>query len=252
VTRTALVTGAATGIGAATARLLAGRGLDVAVNHLGENDLDAALDTARELRASGVRAVVVQGDVGRPDDCRRIVEDTVTALDRLDVLINNAGYTRGRDLIDLDGVDPAEFEQAFAVNSVGPFLLAREAAPHIRACGGGAIVNVASVAGLTGAGSSHPYLASKAALINLTRSLARALGPTIRVNAVCPGLVNTPWPHREFGDRFDELVTTVEAMMVTGRIVDPDDVAGVIGFLALDADQLTGEIVRVDGGMHLK
>jgi NAD(P)-dependent dehydrogenase (short-subunit alcohol dehydrogenase family) len=249
--KAALVTGAATGIGAATVRAFAGRGVDVAINHLGDGDIAEAEVTAAECRRAGVRAHIIQADVGNPDQCRTLIDRAVAVLGRLDYLVNNAGYTKGRALNDLDSVEPIEFQRTFEVNCMGPFFLSRYAVPHLRATGAGAIVNIASTAGLTGIGSSHPYCASKAALINLTRSLARVIGPQVRMNAVCPGLVNTAWPKRELGDQFAKIAEMAGSRMVTGKIIEPEDVAETVVFLAMGATQVTGEIVRVDGGSHL-
>lgn len=249
--KVALVTGGATGVGAAIVRAFAGRGVDVAINHLGQNDFANAEATAMACRQAGVRAQIIQADVGDPEACRTLIERAVAEFGRLDYLINNAGYTRGRALTDLDGVEPIEFERSFAVNCMGPFYLTRYAAPHLRATGAGAIVNIASSAGLTGFGSSHPYCASKAGLINLTRSLARVLGPEIRVNVICPGLVNTPWPVRELGDQYAKIAEMAAARTVTGKIVEPEEIADTVLFLAMGATQIAGEILRVDGGSHL-
>jgi 3-oxoacyl-[acyl-carrier protein] reductase len=249
--KVALVTGAATGIGAATVRAFAARGVDVGINHLGNRDIAGAQATATSCRESGVRAHLFQADVGSPEQCRTLIDRTVAELGRLDYLVNNAGYTKGRPLTDLDSVEPIEFERSFAVNCMGPFYLTRYAAPHLRATGAGAIVNIASVAGLTGFGSSHPYCASKAGLINMTRSTARVLGPEIRVNVVCPGLVNTPWPARELGDQYGRIAEMVASRTVTRKIVEPEEIANTILFLAMEATQIAGEVVRVDGGGHL-
>jgi 3-oxoacyl-[acyl-carrier protein] reductase len=249
--KVALVTGAATGIGAATVRAFAARGLDVAINHLGEGDIANARTTAGLCREAGVRADLAQADVGSPEQCRALIDRVVTEFGRIDYLVNNAGYTKGRPLNDLDSVEPIEFERSFAVNCMGPFYLTRYAAPHLRSAGAGAIVNIASSAGLTGFGSSHPYCASKAALINMTRSTARVLGPEIRVNVICPGLVNTPWPARELGGQFEKITKMATSRMITRRIVEPEEIAATVLFLALDATQIAGEVVRVDGGAHL-
>ena len=249
--KVAIVTGGGTGIGAATAKALASRGVNVVINHLGDVDLGDAEQTVQQCRALGADAVAIQADVGKDADCRKLIEDSAARWGRLDYLVNNAGYSRGRPLDDLDSVAVAEFEQAFAVNSIGPFLLGRYSVPHMRAAGGGAIVNVASMAGLIGHGSSHGYCASKAAMINLTRSLARVLGPEIRVNVVCPGLVDTEHPRRVMGERFQEVIDLAKRQNVLGGILQPEDIAIPIVFLLMDAAQITAEVVRVDGGGHL-
>ncbi|MFZ4602685.1 MAG: SDR family NAD(P)-dependent oxidoreductase [Caulobacterales bacterium] len=248
--KAALVTGSGTGIGAAIARSLARQGVNVAVNHLGETDRAPAEAVAADCRAAGGEAVVLQGDVGRDEDCRRLVADAAERWGRLDYLVNNAGYSAGRPLQDYDAVEVVEFERAFAVNTIGPFLLSRYAAAHMRKSGG-AIVNISSMAGLTAMGSSHGYCASKAALLSITRTMARALGPQVRVNAVCPGLVDTDHPRRVMGDRFQEIVALAARQNVLGEILQPEDIAATVVFLLLHAEQVTGEVVRVDGGGHL-
>ena len=250
MSKVVLVTGGATGIGAAAAKGFAARGVDVVINHLGAADRADAEQTAELCRSLGRRVEIVPADVGEPAACERLIAQSVAAFGRLDYLVNNAGYTKSRPLADLDSVDPAEFHRAFAVNCIGPFLLARYAAPRLRAAGG-SIVNISSMAGLVGFGSSYPYLTSKAALINLTRSLARVLAPEVRVNVICPGLVDTPWPARELGDRFEAVAKAAAAGSPTGRLSTAADIATTILFLCMDAAQITGEVVRVDGGGHL-
>jgi len=248
--RAALITGGGSGIGAAICKALAQSGVNIAVNHLGEADRAGAEAVASDCRAAGVEAVVVQGDVGKDEDCCRLVQVAASQWERLDFLVNNAGYSRGHPLSDLDGQTVEEFELAYRVNSIGPFLLTRYAAPHMRASGGGAVVNVSSMAGLTGVGSSYGYVGSKAALINLTRTLARVLAPEIRVNVVCPGLVDTPWPRRALGDRFGEIAKLAERAPM-GSVLKPEEVAVPVAFLLLDAVQITGEVLRIVGGGHL-
>ena len=251
MTKVALVTGGGTGIGAGIAKALAARGVNVAINHLGDVDHDDAQQVAAACRELGVEAVTAQADVGVDDECRALVDRVSKQWGRLDYLVNNAGYSHGRPLSELDAVEVAEFEKAFAVNCIGPFMLTRYAAPHMRAAGGGGIVNIASMAGLIGMGSSHGYCASKAGLINLTRSLARVLGPEIRVNVICPGLVDTPFPRKVMGNRFSEVVELAARQNVLGRILQPEDIAVTAVFLLMDAMQITAEVVRVDGGGHL-
>ena len=249
--KVAVLTGSGTGIGAATAKELARRAVNVVINYLGDTEKADAETTAQNCRDIGVEALTVQADVGRDEDCRRLIEAAVENWGRLDYLYNNAAFSAGRPLEDLDGVEIAEFEKAFAVNTIGPFLLTRYAVPHMRKTGAGGIVNIASQAGLYGMGSSHGYCASKAGLINLTRSLARVLGPEIRVNCICPGLVDTPHPRRVMGDRFDDIVKLAAKRNVLGSILQPEDIAIPSVFLLMDAMQMTGEIIEVDGGGHL-
>jgi 3-oxoacyl-[acyl-carrier protein] reductase len=250
--KVALVTGAATGIGAAAVGLLAERGVDVVINHLGAVDRAAAETTAEVCRAKGVDARIHAADVGVEPECRGLIDGAVAAFGRLDYLVNNAGASAGRDLRDLDGVTVDEFRRVNDVNCVGPFMLARAAAPHMRKLGRGAIVNIASMAGLIGMGSSYAYLASKAGLINITRALARVLAPQIRVNVICPGLINTQFPAQVLGpERFAKVMANFEATSVLKSVIEPADVAETIVWLLEGAPQITGEVVRVDGGGHL-
>lgn len=249
--KVALITGGGTGIGAAIAMRLASGGVNVAINHLGEVDEAPARELAQACRDAGSDAVVIQADVGIPEDCSRLLAKAAAAWGRLDYLVNNAGYSHGRKLQDLDGIEVAEFERAFAVNSIGPFLLIRGAAHHMRRGGGGAVVNIASMAGLVAQGSSHGYCASKAAQIQLTRTLARVLGPEIRINVICPGLVETAHVRKVMKDRYQDVIDLAGRQNVLGRILQPDDIAEVAVMLLTGAGQITGEVIRVDGGGHL-
>jgi 3-oxoacyl-[acyl-carrier protein] reductase len=250
--KVALLTGAGTGIGSATARALAQRGANVVINHLGAQDAEAASETARACEALGVDALVLATDVGVPAKCAALVAQTIAAFGRVDYLVNNAGFSPGRDLKDLSGVTEDEFMRAFSVNSIGPFMLARAVAPHMRTVRGGSIVNVGSIAGLEGVGSSYPYLATKAALINLTRALARVLAPEIRVNVVCPGLVDTDFPRRVLSEeRYEKTLEHWKSVSPLGSITQAEDIARTIIWLLEEAPQMTGEVVRVDGGAHL-
>ncbi|MGI4812767.1 MAG: SDR family NAD(P)-dependent oxidoreductase [Janthinobacterium lividum] len=250
--KVALVTGAGTGMGAEIVKLLATRGVNVVINHLGEVDHAAAQQTAQACREAGAEALVVQADVGIESDCTALVAKAAQQWGRLDYLVNNAAATAGRELSDLDGVTVEDFRKVYEVNCIGPFLLSRAAAVHMRALKRGAIVNVASTAGLTGLGSSHPYCATKAGLINMTRSLARVLGPEIRINAVCPGLVNTQWPQRQLSPAMYAMVMEkAKSGSILKSVIQPSDVAESVVWLLEGAPQITGEVVRVDGGGHL-
>jgi len=250
--KVAVVTGAGTGIGAAAVKKLAQRGVNVVINHLGDVDRAGAEETAETCRASGVKALIHAADVGDEPSCRRLIAASVEAFGRLDYLVNNAGTTAGRDLRDLDGVTVEEFRRVYDVNCIGPFMLSRAAAPHMRKLGRGAIVNIASQAGLIGMGSSHPYCVTKAGLINMTRALARVLGPEIRVNVICPGLINTQFPPSVLGpERYKSILARFEATSILKSVIEPEDVAESIVWLLEGAPQITGHIIEVDGGGHL-
>ena len=189
--KAAIVTGGGTGVGRATGLALARRGCSVLVNY--SRSAAEAEQTAAEIEALGVRALPVQADVADDDACRRLADTAVRELGRLDVLVNNAGTTVFVPHADLDGVGADDWTRVLGVNLIGPFQMARAARGAMEAAGGGAIVNVSSVAGLAGIGSSIPYCASKAGLNVLTVILARSLGPKIRVNAVAPGFITGRW-----------------------------------------------------------
>ncbi len=245
-----IVTGSAVGIGAACAKRLAARGARVAVNC--SKSLDAAEETAAACRAAGGDAMVVQADVAKDGDCRHLVRTVIERWGRLDALVNNAGTTKFTSHTDLDALEAADFHRIYGVNVVGPYQMIRAALPHLRAAGPGAVVNISSIAGLMGGGSSIAYAASKGALNTLTLSLARALGPDIRVNAVCPGFVETRWLREGYGESlYDKLKSGYEAKAVLNTVMSPDDIADAVLWLIEGARHVTGEVLTVDGGFYL-
>ena len=239
-----LVTGGASGIGLATARLFAVMGARVAVNDVAEAALARAVG---EIRDSGGKAFAVPGSVGEPEAAEAMVKETVRQLGKLTYVVNNAGVSRTDEPIpprDLDRVSEDMWSGILSVNLVGPFRVTRAAAEHLRASRG-AVVNVASTAAYGYPGSSVAYAASKAGLVNLTRNLARALAPEVRVNGVAPGLIRTPWTAR-FGPEWEQRSV---GLTMLGRAGVPEDIAEVIVFLCAGAGYITGETLRVDGGM---
>ncbi len=249
--KAALITGGGTGIGRACALALAAQGCAVAVNY--SRSADAAEATADEARSLGVDAVAVQGDVASDEDCRRVVAQTVEAFGRLDVLINSAGTTVFVDHSDLHGVSAEDFQQLYAVNAIGPFQMMRAAEPHLRADGGGEVVSVSSVSGVAGVGSSIPYCASKAALNNMTVTMARVLAPEVRVNAVAPGFVTGRWWVEGQGQDTHDLVQGVlESSTPLQAVCTPEDVAASIMGIISGADLTTAQVVVIDGGMLIK
>lgn len=249
--KAALITGGGTGIGRATALALAAQGCAVAVNY--SRSSDAAEQTAADARELGVEAIAVQGDVASDDDCRRVVAETVDALGRLDVLVNSAGTTVFVDHADLDGVSAEDFHHLYAVNAIGPFQMMRAAEPHLRADGGGEVVSVSSISGVAGVGSSIPYCASKAALNNMTITMARVLAPEVRVNAVAPGFVTGRWWVEGQGQDTHDLVQGVlEKSTPLQGVCTPEDVAASIMGIITGADLTTAQVVVIDGGMLIK
>ncbi len=243
--RAALVTGGGVGTGRAVCIELARRGCDVAVNY--SRSRAEAESTAEELRALGVRALCVQADVADDAAVRAMVNRVTSELGRLDVLVNNAGVTSFIAHADLEAVQDADWDRILGVNLRGPFQAVRAAAPALRA-GGGAVVNVSSVAGVAGIGSSIPYCASKAALNIMTVALARSLAPEIRVNAVAPGFIDTRWWKDREGYEAVKQYTTSRTPLQ--RVCQPEDVAVVVLDL-ITADLVTGQVVVVDGGMTI-
>lgn len=246
----AIVTGAGSGIGAACATALAARGCRVAVNY--QHSREGASDTVTQCQALGVEAVSVQGSVTDNEDCQKILDETMSAFGRLDLLVNNAGVTRFADQKELAALNAADFEHIMSVNVTGSYQMTRAAVPDLEKSDCGAVVNVSSHSGMSGIGSSMAYAASKGALNTMTLSLARNLAPSIRVNAVCPGFVDTKWLSGKLSDEalaaFKEKVAAVSPLQT---IVTPADVADAVCWLGLKARSVTGQLLVIDGGTHL-
>jgi 3-oxoacyl-[acyl-carrier protein] reductase len=238
--KVALVTGSATGIGRATAVRFAREGLAVAVNY--SRSKKEAEETLAAVKAHGVPALLCRASVADETTVRDMVRRCVSELGGLDVLVNNAGTTRFIEHTDLAAATAAVWDEIFGVNVKGAFFCCREAMPHLQARSG-CIVNVTSVAGLQGHGSSIPYAASKAALNCMTKSLARAFGPKVRVNAVAPGPVLTRW----LANHMDRVRESLQGTPM-GRASTPEDIADTIHYLALGTTLVTGQVLVIDGG----
>ena len=248
-----LVTGASTGLGRAIAVETARRGARAVVINYASSAAEAD-DTGRLVSAEGAQAVLAQGDVAKDEDCARIVA-AAAPLGRIDALFNNAGITKfANDHSDLDAVSADDFMRLYAVNVVGAYQMIRAARALLESApSAGAVVNTASIAGVMGIGSSVPYAASKGALMTMTLSLARALAPKIRVNAICPGFIDTPWFGRAMpADRLERMRQGVADSMPLKAASTPEDIAGAAIFLASPASRhITGECLMVDAGLHL-
>jgi len=244
-----IVTGSASGIGAASAIMLAGKGARVVVNY--SKSEDAARATLRACEAAGGEALLVKADVAQDADCRRLAQAALDKWGRIDALVNNAGATKFADHANLDALSAEDFLRIYSVNVVGAYQMVRACAAAMKKSGHGAVVNVSSIAGKNGMGSSIAYAASKGALNTMTMSLARVLGPEIRVNAVCPGMVDTKWLREGYGPRYAAIEARYREGTPLGRPAKPEDVAGVIVWLIEGADLLTGDTIMVDSGMHM-
>lgn len=246
--RAAIVTGAGTGVGRATALALARRGCAVLVNY--SRSRDAAEAVAAEAEGLGVKALAHRCDVADDAQCRGMLDAAGAAFGRLDVLVNNAGTTVFVPHDRLDDVKAEHWEQLMSVNLKGPFQCARAARELLGRDGGGEIVNVSSVAGLLGQGSSIPYCASKAALNNLTVTLARVLAAdNVRVNAVAPGFIEGDWLKQGLGPAYEPIKQAMQQKAPLGRVCQPQDVADAILSLIAGSDLVTGSVLPVDGGL---
>lgn len=202
-----------------------------------------SVEEGEALARSLPDAVYVQADVAQEEEAKRLVATTLERFGRLDVAVNNAGTTKRVPFGDLDGADDELWQRILAVNLMGPWYVSRAATPALRETKG-SIVNIGSVAGLIAGGSSLPYAVSKAALHHLTRTLAQALAPDVRVNAVAPGLVDTPWTAGWESNQ------AIVARTPLGRAATPEDIADAVVFLAR-AQFATGQVLAVDGGLTL-
>lgn len=253
--KAAIVTGSATGLGAAAALMLADLGADVTVNYT--RSRAEAEETAAKVRAKGVRAALVQADVGDDGDCRRLVDETMRAFGRIDGLLNNAGTTVFQPANDLDAVTGADFDRINRVNVVGPYQMSRAVAPIMKRQWDekgerGSIVNISSVAGVMGVGSSIPYMCSKGALNTLTLALAKWLSPYARVNTVCPGFIQTRWLQNGLGaDNYAKMKAQQESATPLRQAGTPEQMAEAAVFFLASASNVTGEFLIVDAGMHL-
>ena len=245
-----IVTGAGTGTGAACAARLAGKGARVVVNY-SKSEAEAR-QTVEKCEAAGAEALAVRGDVASDADCRALARAALDKWGRIDALINNAGITKFAAAADLDALDAEDFQRLYAVNVIGPYQMIRACAPAMKRQGAGAIVNISSISGVMGIGSSTAYVASKGALNAMTLALARALAPEIRVNAVCPGLIETRWHLSRFTpEEYAKFKANYEKTVPLAKAAQPDDVAEVALWLLEGAGLVTGECLLVDGGLHL-
>ena len=246
----AIITGSSSGVGAACAQQLAASGCNVVINYA-HNDAGAKA-TASACEALGVETAVVKADVANDDNCRELVRVAEQKWGRLDVLVNNAGTTKFNEHANLEGLSHQDFLDIYSVNTVGVYQMVRAAEPLMRAGGHGRIVNVASIAGVTGVGSSIAYAASKGALVTLGLSLARILGPEISLNTVCPGFIQGDWLAEGMGqERYAQTKAYLEANSPLQVTTTAETVAQTIMMYITGPHVITGETIIADGGHHL-
>ncbi len=243
--KVALVTGGATGIGKSAVLALARAGYDVAINY--SSSETAARETSREAQKLGAKALLVKCDVSDEAGVRSMLDSINKTFGRLDVLINNAGTTAAWKTKDLDSLSLEEWDRVFAVNVRGLFQVTRAAVPLLR-LNKGCVVNTASIVGLRPGPQPLPYAASKAAVVNLTKTLAWNLGPEIRVNAVAPGWMEGDWMKRMLKDKYEDLMGKRAKATPLKRVVTADDVAQTMMSLIESNRFVTGEVIVIDGG----
>lgn len=248
--KVALVTGSSSGVGAATARLLASKGCRVVINYAHSDA--AAAQVASECEALGVETLVCKANVADDDDCRSMVEQTLSKWGQLDALVNNAGTTKFVPHHQLDGLDKDDFFHLYGVNVVGPYQMTRAAEAALRASGNASIVNVASIAGVRGIGSSIAYAASKGALLTMTKSLARVMGPEVNVNAICPGFIQGEWLEQGMGpETYKKVKDALEATAPLKLTCTAQSVAESIVQFIEGHHVVTGQHLILDGGHYL-
>lgn len=248
--KVAIITGGSRGVGAATARLLASKGWNITITCT--SSMDDAENVVKECEKLGVEAIAITADVSEDNSCVQTAQETIEKWGRIDALVNNAGTTKFVfNHADLDGLDAEDFLHIYKVNVVGPFQMVRACKEMLLNSENPSVVNISSIAGIKGLGSSLAYASSKGALNTMTKSMARNLGP-IRVNAICPGFIQGDWLRNGMGDDLYnaalENLTNNTPLKLT---VTPEQVAeGIYSFIGINK-VVTGETMLMDGGHHL-
>ena len=240
--KVAVVTGGGTGLGRAMCLHFAREGAAVVVNY--SKSKERAQEVVDRIDAKGGQAAAIQADVSQDSQARQLIEKAVARFGRLDILINNAGWTRFIPHNELEKLSEEVLENTWSVIVKAPIYCTRAAVPHLKATGAGSVINITSSAAYTAMGSSVIYCAAKAALASITKSLARALAPEIRVNAIAPGFVNTG-----FVNWSPEVLEHLKRKTRLGRPVVSEDIAEAAVYLAADAHATTGQTILVDGGV---
>ncbi|MCI0417978.1 MAG: glucose 1-dehydrogenase [Acidobacteria bacterium] len=245
--KVALITGGGTGIGRAISLSFAKEGATVVINY-SKSEADA-VKTSADLQASGKQSSIVKADVSSDKQVRDMVSQVHEKWGRIDILVNNAGFTRFIDPANLEAMEEEIWDSIFAVNLKGVFFCCRAIAPVMKQQGSGRVINIASVAGITGSGSSIAYCASKAGVISVTKSLARVMAPEASVNAIAPGLIDTRW--LDGVARANAMRQNFQNAALFKRVGTPEDIAEVALSMAADWGFVTGQVVVVDGGRTL-
>jgi 3-oxoacyl-[acyl-carrier protein] reductase len=246
----AIVTGSSSGVGAATAKLLASKGCHVVINY--SRSREGAQATAKACEALGVETLICQADVSDDAACRAMADKAMAKWGKINALVNNAGTTKFNAHAELEGLDKDDFFHLYGVNVVGPYQMIRAAEAGMRASGEASVVNVASIAGIQGIGSSVAYAATKGALLTMTRSLARVMGPEIRINAVCPGFIQGEWLEAGLGkENYARTLAHLESRAPLKKTCTAESVAETIVYFVEGHGMITGEQIILDGGAHL-
>ena len=245
--KVAIITGSGSGIGAASAVRLAEKGWNIVINYASR--IDSAREVAKACEKHGAETLLCKANVAEDADCRRMAAEAMTKWGRIDALVNSAGTTRFADHADLEALSGDAFLEVYRINVVGPWQMVRAVAPHMKAGGSGAIVNISSLAAMRGTGSSVAYAASKAAINAMTLSLARNLGPEIRANVVAPAMVTGRWHLEHLGaEKYEAQMTNFANSTPLRQRVDPEDIASAVCWLIDDAVKVTGQVIVVDAG----
>jgi len=246
----AIVTGSSSGIGAATVVALAKQGCHVVITY--KRNSDGADKVAKQCEQHGVKTLVMKANVAEDDDCCALVEKTLEKFGRLNILINNAGTTKFCDHDNLQGLSKQDFLDIYSVNTVGAFQMIRAAEKALRNEEIAHVINMASIAAITGIGSSVAYAASKGAMLTMTMSLARALGPQIRINAICPGFVQGEWLEKGLGkETYGKVLSGMKKIAPLNDTATAERIADTAIGIISGMDWTTGESIIIDGGSHL-
>ncbi len=246
----AIITGASRGVGKAVAIMLAEKGWNLTLTC--SSSLKEAEKVAKECNDFGAETLVLVSDVSNDLKCRETVDATIEKWNKLDTLINNAGRTVFNAHENMSGLTTEDFVEIYKTNTVGPYMMIKESEKHLRKSPIASVVNIASIAGVIGVGSSIAYVASKGALVMMTKSLAKALGP-IRINAICPGFIEGEWLKSGLGDEaYEATKSFIESSTPLSMVCNPEKVAKGVFFFIEDAIATTGETLILDGGFHLK